>query len=102
MAATPKKGNGKETKSKPAAAAVGAGEDSSDEDGEDALRMGPTAFRQRDLVAQAFAGDNVIEVSARSWFSTRLPLSWADLRVLFPTAGLRVRKAPRGGGGRSS
>lgn len=36
---------------------------SDDEDDDDEPTHGPLAIRQRDLVAQAFAGDNVIEVS---------------------------------------
>ena len=57
-----KKGKGKASAPKAATGAAGDDDDES-EDGEDDLRVGPTAFRQRDLVAQAFAGDNVIEVS---------------------------------------
>jgi U3 small nucleolar RNA-associated protein 14 len=40
----------------------------SDDEGDHELenvRKGPKAFSQRDLVAQAFAGDNVVEVSTR-------------------------------------
>lgn len=43
-----------------------AGGDTSDSDDGEVPSAGPMAFRQRDLVAQAFAGDNVIEVGGLS------------------------------------
>ena len=76
-----KKGKGKAAK-KAAGAQPGDDEDES-EDGEDDLRVGPTAFRQRDLVAQAFAGDNVIEVSP-VLISTSLLLRACELFPFVP------------------
>ncbi len=41
------------------------GYEGEDDEDEEMVRKGPKAFKQRDLVAQAFAGDNVVEVSCR-------------------------------------
>lgn len=45
----------------------------SDDEGSETDEKGPTAFKQRELVAMAFAGDNVVEVS--DWFD----YSWRRL-----------------------
>lgn len=55
--AAEKRRKGKKTKQAQAQEEVG-----SDSDLEDHEMQGPLAIRQRDLVAQAFAGDNVVEV----------------------------------------
>jgi hypothetical protein len=56
------KAKGKAPKS--TAKPIGGDDESDEEEDDEAPSHGPLAIRQRDLVAQAFAGDNVIEVSA--------------------------------------
>lgn len=74
--------------------ALSDGEDSDqDEEFETGPSHVPKAFKQRDLVAQAFAGDNVIEVSKSS--DQALPM-------LNPLLGLCCGKAESDGGRRSS
>lgn len=48
----------------------------------------PAAFEQRELVARAFAGDNVVEVSA-----SKMTLKWSDshLRSLLPRRVVKWR-----------
>lgn len=53
-------------------------------------KAGPMAFQQRDLVARAFAGDNVVRVSI-SWITRNHP----NLILILPSLGIRRCQTPR-------